>query len=80
MWFGGRSKVILAAKVVPFLAATDMKGMAAWMQACIRWTPPSERRSVPSSSTGPEVPSGLRGELVVVLIAMVLSQLQEVGR
>ena len=64
----------------PGLALFMRKGMAAWMQACVRSAPPPERRSVPLSSTSANLPPGLRGELVVVLTAMVLSHLQEAWR
>ena len=61
----------------PGLALFLHKGMAAWMEACVRSTPPPQRRSEPESAPSADLPPGLHGELVVVLTAMVLSHFQE---
>lgn len=64
----------------PGLALLLHKGMAAWLQACARWTPPPRPRAELRSSPGAGLPPGLRGELVVLLTTMVLSHLEEVWR
>lgn len=64
----------------PGLALLLHKGMAAWLEACAQWTPPPQAQADRQSSTGADLPPGLRGELVVVLTTMVLSHLQEVWR
>ena len=64
----------------PGLALLLHKGMAAWLEACARWTPPPSSRADHQSSTGADLPPGLRGELIVVLTTMALSHLQEVWR
>ena len=67
-------------RAIPGLALLLHKGMAAWLEACARWMPPPPSQADHESSTGADLPPGLRGELVVVLTTMVLNHLQEVWR
>jgi len=56
------------------------KGMAAWMDGWTRCTPRDDQRRTSLAAASDPVPHGLHSELVMVLVTMALSHLQEVMR